>query len=160
MNFRTNGRGFKHTKNMQRAFTLLEIMLVIVIIIALAAVVVPNLSGQQDKAKIWTTKIQIKGIEDALDLFKADVGRYPTTEEGLQVLNSSEQMQDEDLVKKWHGPYIGKGTKEFTLKDSWEKEFHYTCPGEHNTKSYDLYSTGPDTQEGTEDDIFNWEAEK
>jgi general secretion pathway protein G len=148
---------YRQTK---RAFTLLEIMLVIVIIIALAAVVVPNLGSRREQAKIGTTKIQLKSIEDAMEYFKTDVGRYPTSEEGLQALNSAEQIQDEELSKKWHGPYLGKETKQFSLKDAFDHDFHYTCPGEHNTKTFDLYSAGPDGQEGTEDDIGNWEKEK
>jgi|WetSurMetagenome_2_1015567.scaffolds.fasta_scaffold460369_1 general secretion pathway protein G len=147
-------------RTLHRSFTLLEIMLVIVIIIALAAVVVPNLGSRREQAKVGTTKIQLKSIEDALEYFKTDVGRYPTTEEGLQALNSSEQLQDEELVKKWHGPYLGKETKQFSLKDSWDHDYRYTCPGEHNPKTFDLFSAGTDGQEGTEDDIVNWEKEK
>jgi len=154
MNYRTMRRS-----STKRAFTLLEIMLVMVIIIALASVVVVNLGARRDKAKIDQTTIQLKSLEDGLDFFNSDIGRYPPPEEGLQALNTADQMQDEELTKKWHGPYMGKETKTFTVKDAWNHEFKYTCPGEHNTKSYDLYSAGPDGQEGTEDDIVNWEVE-
>jgi len=140
----------------------LEIMLVIIIIIALAADVVPNLTGRKATADRGTTQIQMKSIEDALDNFKFEVGRYPTTEEGLNALTNSDAIQDEELVKKWNGPYIGRESenkKDFTLKDAWNHEFKYVSPGEHNTKSFDLYSAGPDGQEGTEDDIKNWDDE-
>jgi len=143
-----------------RAFTLLEIMLVMVIIITLAGVVVVNLGSRREQAKINTTKIQLKSIEDGLEYFNSDLGRYPTTDEGLQVLNTGDQLQDEELAKKWHGPYLGKETKDFSIKDAWEHDFKYVSPGEHNTKTFDLYSAGPDGQEGTEDDIVNWESDK
>ncbi len=151
----------RSSRKTQRAFTLLEILLVIVILVTLMAVVLPNLGGSREKAKIGTTQVQMNSIENSLELFNNDVGRYPTTEEGLNALNSSDQIQDEDLVKKWHGPYLGKETeKEFELKDAWEHEFRYTCPGEHNTKTFDLASDGPDGQEGTDDDIVNWKKEE
>ncbi|MFA5865240.1 MAG: type II secretion system major pseudopilin GspG [Phycisphaerae bacterium] len=148
-----------------RAFTLLEVMLVIVIIAILAGVVVTNVMNQGEKAKKQATELKIKNIEQALDLFKLDIGRYPTTEEGLIALNAVDPIQDEDLAKKWAGPYAGadKGDsvkKEFKLQDTWNHDFHYKCPGEHNTKTFDLSSDGPDGQEGTDDDLVNWETEK
>ena len=147
----------KYRRSMSREFNLLEVMLVIIILVTLAAVVVPNFMGTQDEAKIKTTQIQIKNIESALDLFKMSVGRYPTTEEGLKALYDADQLQDEDLIEKWGGPYLGKeGTDDEDLQDAWGHEFRYNCPGEHNTKSFDLYSDGPDGEEGTEDDVKNW----
>jgi general secretion pathway protein G len=144
----------------RRGFTLLEVLLVIVILVTLAAVVLPNIGSRREQANIGSTKIQLKGIEDAMEFFKTDVGRYPTTEEGLGVLNSKEELQDEELAEKWHGPYSGKeDVEDFKLKDAWNNEFRYTCPGEHNTKTFDLVSDGPDGQEDTEDDIMNWEKD-
>lgn len=147
---RCNGRG-------RKAFTLLEVLLVIVILVTLAALVLPNLPGRREQAKIGTTKIQLKAIEDGLEYFKTDIGRYPTNEEGLEALISSDQLQDDELVKKWHGPYLK--TKS-AVKDAWGNDFHYSSPGEHNEKTFDLYSNGPDGQEGTDDDIVNWEQEE
>jgi len=138
-------------------FTLFEVLLVIVILVMLAALVLPNLVGRQKTAQIGTTKIQMKSIQNALEFFKTEVGRYPTTEEGLTVLNDVEQLEDEDLAKKWNGPYLQK-VKE--LVDAWGHEFRYVCPGENNEKGYDLSSDGPDGEEGTEDDIVNWEKEE
>jgi general secretion pathway protein G len=151
----------EHQRVARRAFTLLEVLLVIVILVTLAAVVVPNLTGAKDQADKGTTQTQISGIESALDMFKMNIGRYPTTEEGLGALYDKDQIQDDDLVKKWNGPYLGKGdSDEKSLKDAWNHEFRYTCPGEHNTKSFDLSSDGPDGEEGTEDDIVNWKEDK
>ncbi len=139
----------------RRSFTLLEVLLVIVILVTLAALILPNLPARREQAKIGTTKIQLKGIEDALEYFKTDIGRYPTTDEGLAALSSSDGM-DEELSKKWHGPYLKKGAE---LKDAWNNDFHYVVPGEHNEKSFDLSSNGPDGEEGTDDDITNWISE-
>jgi general secretion pathway protein G len=148
-------------RSSRRGFTLLEVLLVIVILVTLAALVLPNFAGVGDKAKKDAAALQIKGLEDALEIFKNHIGRYPTTEEGLKALNDKDQIQDEDLVKKWSGPYAGKGeTTDFDVKDPWNNEFRYTAPGTHNTKSFDLYSAGPDGQEETEDDIGNWAKEK
>ena len=155
----------KSNRQMKRAFTLLEIMLVIVIILMLGAVVLKNISGQGDRARKQTTAIQLRSIGENLEMFKLDMGRFPTTEEGLKALYSADSIQDEELAKKWAGPYMGEDKggdveTEFKIKDSWEHEFHYASPGEHNTKTYDLYSDGPDGQEGNEDDIVNWEVEE
>ena len=154
----------KSNRQMKRAFTLLEIMLVIVIILMLGAVVVRNISGQGDKARRQTTMILVKSVGQDLEMFKMDMGRFPTTEEGLKALYSKDSIQDEELAKKWDGPYHGedKGETvetEFKIKDAWEHELHYASPGEHNTKTFDLYSDGPDGQEGNDDDIVNWTVE-
>lgn len=141
-----------------RGFTLLEVLLVIIILVTLAALILPNFTGQQDKANRGTTKIQMGQIKTMLDQFKLDVGRYPTTEEGLEVLSSKEQLDDEDLAKKWGGPYSDPA-KGNVLLDAWGHEFRYVCPGEHNEQGFDLSSDGPDGEEGTEDDIYNWQEE-
>jgi len=143
----------------RRAFTLLEIMLVILIIVMLAGVVVVNISGAGDKAKIGTTKVARDSIAKGLEMFKMEVGRYPTPEEGLESLVSGDKIQDDTLQKKWKGPYIESKGQDDPLKDKWEREYKYTCPGEHNTKSFDLSSAGPDGQEGSDDDITNWKSE-
>ena len=147
----------RQDRRQRRGFTLLEVLLVIVILVTLAALVLPNLPGRREQAKIGTTKIQIKSIEEALEYFKTDIGRYPTTEEGLEALTDSDQLQDDELLEKWHGPYL---KKRGDLKDAWNHEFHYTAPGEHNEKTFDLFSDGPDGEEDTEDDIVNWEKEE
>lgn len=136
----------------RKSFTLLEVLLVIVILVTLAALVLPNLPVRREQAKIGTTKIQIKSIEDALEYFKTDIGRYPTADEGLDALTEEDSIDDE-FSKKWHGPYLKKSGE---LKDPWGNEFHYVVPGEHNEKTFDLSSNGPDGEEGTEDDITNW----
>jgi general secretion pathway protein G len=89
----------------------------------------------------------ISNVELALDTFEIDTGRYPTTQEGLSAL-----MQQPGDVPEWHGPYM----KRNVTNDPWKHPYAFRSPGEHNTDSYDLYSFGPDGQEGTDDDIDNW----
>ncbi len=136
----------------RQAFTLLELLLVVFIIGILAALVVGRFVGVQERTKKTVASGQISELEKALERYKLDaMDRYPTTEEGLNALIKA--PDDQDLAKKWHGPYLGKAVP----KDPWDKDYVYKCPGEHHTDGFDLYSLGPDGQEGTEDDIKNWE---
>jgi len=137
----------------RRAFTLLEVLMVVVIIGILAALVVPNFFGASEGARKDLTKALIdSGINGTLDLYRMHMGRYPTSEEGLAAL--VERPDDDELAERWRGPYIKDGSK---LKDAWGHDLIYECPGRYNEGSYDLSSPGPDGQEGTEDDITNWE---
>ena len=135
----------------RQAFTLLELLLVVFIIGILAALVVGRFVGVQEKTKITVARGQISELEKALERYKINMDKYPTAEEGLNALVKG--PDDPDLAKKWEGPYLGKAVP----KDSWGKDYIYKCPGEHNATTFDLYSWGPDGQEGTEDDIKNWE---
>ena len=146
----------RNRRTHRSAFTLLEVLLVIVILVTMATLVMTNLPKQQTKAKAGMTRIQMKNIEDALETLRMDVGRYPTTEEGIAVLSDADQMQDESKRDKWDGPYLKKGK----LEDSFGNEFRYEFPGENNEDGFDLSSPGPDGEEGTEDDIKNWEDEE
>ncbi len=145
----------QNKKSARSAFTLLEVLLVIVILVTLATLVMTNLPKQQTKARIGTTRIQMKNIEDGLELFRLDVGRYPTSEEGLEALYDGDQIQEEAKAEKWDGPYLKKGK----LEDAFGNEFTYVYPGEKNEDGFDLSSNGPDGEEETEDDIYNWEEE-
>ncbi len=137
----------------RRAFTLLEVLMVVVIIGILAALVVPNLFGTLEGAKIDTTKSTVgSGFNGMLDLYRMHMGHYPTTDEGLAAL--VETPDDDDLAEKWRGPYLKEGAK---LQDAWDQEFIYESPGQYNENSYDLSSPGPNMQEGDDDDITNWE---
>jgi len=130
-----------------RGFTLIELLLVLVILATLAAIVVPKFTRRTEQAKLTAAATEISYIELALDTFEVDCGRYPTTEEGLKAL--VEQPSNAD---GWHDPYIKRGVP----SDPWGNAYLYRCPGQHNPSGYDLYSFGPDGQDGGGDDIDNW----
>jgi len=130
-----------------RGFTLIELLLVMVILAALAAVVVPRFTSRSEQAKKTAAITDISNMEVAIDSFEVDCSRLPTTEEGLAAL--LEQPMDTD---GWHGPYLKKGMP----KDPWGNPYVYRQPGQHNTSGYDLYSLGPDRQDNSGDEIDNW----
>jgi len=130
-----------------RAFTLIELLLVLVILGTLAALVVPRFTRRSEQAKITGAHTDIANIEVALDTFEVDCGRFPSTEEGLSAL-----VEQPAGTTGWQGPYLKRGMP----KDPWGNAYIYRYPGQHNTTGYDLYSFGPDGQEGGGDDIDNW----
>jgi general secretion pathway protein G len=133
----------------QAGFTLIEIMVVMVIIGLLMALVGPNLIGRSEKAKSQAAAMQIERLGTVLDTFRLDVGRYPTTQEGLQVL-----VQRPMGVDRWDGPYLNKGVP----KDPWDRPYLYRSPGEAG-RPYDLYSLGADGAPGGTDnnrDVTSW----
>ena len=131
----------------ERAFTLIELLLVLVILAVLAAVVVPKFTKRSEQARITAARTDIANLEVALDACEVDTGRYPTTQEGLEAL-----VEQPSNLETWRGPYIKRGVP----KDPWGKPYVYECPGQHNTTGYDLHSLGPDGQDGGDDDIINW----
>ena len=135
----------------QKGFTLIEILVVVIIIGILAALVIPKYAGRTEQARNAATKTQIDTLfSSALDMYEADNGNYPSTEQGLQALRV--QPNTEPVPKNWKGPYLKKDVP----LDPWGKPYVYTYPGTHNPGGYDLYSLGPDGQDGTEDDIASW----
>jgi len=136
-----------------KAFTLIELLLVVVIIGVLAAIMLPSFSGRSEEARITRAKTEIEStLGLALDMFEADTGKYPSTEQGLEAL-----IRKPDGVLNWRGPYIKKSNR---FEDPWENTYHYQFPGQQNTFSYDLISSGPDGQLGTEDDISNFDQDQ
>lgn len=132
----------------ERAFTLIELIVVVLIIGLLAALVAPKFFGKVEEARIKAAKAQIELFGAALDQFRLDAGRYPTSAEGLAALR--EQASG---VENWHGPYLKKELP----KDPWGKDFVYTSPGEHD--EYDIVSLGSDHASGGEGDardIVSW----
>ncbi|MEO4201166.1 type II secretion system major pseudopilin GspG [Acinetobacter pittii] len=129
---------------MKRAsgFTLIEVMVVIVILGVLAALIVPNVMGRSEKAKIDTTQIALKGVAGALDQYKLDNGHFPTMQEGgLDAL-----VNQPATAKNWMpGGYVKGGYP----KDSWKNDIQYVIPGADG-RAFDLYSFGADGKEGGE----------
>jgi general secretion pathway protein G len=134
----------------EEGFTLIELMIVLFILGLLAALVAPRLMGRVGKAKQKTAQAQIQLLATALDLLHLDVGRYPTSEEGLQALR-----EKKDNLPSWGGPYLDKQVP----NDPWGRPFIYKFPGEHGP--YDLYSLGADGAaggDGENQDITNWQS--
>ena len=131
-------------------FTLIELLLVLVILAVLAAVVVPKFTNRSEQARLTAAKTEISGLELALDTYEVDMGRYPTSDEGLRAL-----IEPPTASQTWHGPYIKKGVP----LDPWGHLYVYRAPGQHNPAGCDLYSLGPDGREGT-DDIDNWTQQR
>jgi general secretion pathway protein G len=132
----------------ERGFTFFEILVVITIIGLLAALVGPKLWDKISKGKQVAAKGQIELFGTALDAFRLDIGRYPTTEEGLKALREKPSGAD-----NWTGPYL---PKEIPL-DPWKNAYVYKSPGEHG--DYDLISYGADKVEGGEgesQDVVSW----
>ena len=139
-------------KKPRRGFTLLELMIVLVILVALFALVGPRLLGSQKKADIKTAKTQIGNLEAALEMFAADHRRFPATENGLAVL--VEAPADERLARKWDGPYLDDEVVPF---DPWDNPFVYEYPPSQGKRDFpNISSAGPDGEMNTEDDIINW----
>jgi general secretion pathway protein G len=130
------GRSLRRT---QAAFTLIEVMVVVVILAILATVVVPRIMDRPDQARVTKAQQDIRAIESALNLYRLDNFRYPSTDEGLEA-----------LVPK----YLDR-----MPEDPWGQGYLYLSPGEHG--EYDVYSLGADGGEGGEGidaDIGNWNA--
>ena len=134
----------------QAGFTLLEVLVVLEILGLLAAVVAgPQIFKYLGTAKSEAAKVQIQQVSSALDLYRLEVGRYPTQEENLTAL-----IEAPAGVNKWNGPYLKK--KE-AIVDPWGREFLYRIPGQHG--DYDLSTLGADNAQGgngEDQDITNW----
>jgi general secretion pathway protein G len=131
-------------------FTLIELLVVLVILGLLAGLVGPQVMKYLGGAKTDSTRLQIENMASTLDLYRLDVGRYPTTDEGLQAL-----VEAPPGASNWNGPYL---KKKQVPKDSWGNEYHYRSPGEHGP--FDIYSLGADNTEGGEgenQDVISWQ---
>lgn len=142
-------------RRVRKAFTLLEILLVVGLLALLAAFVVPALTGAADEAKIKLAEAAIGAngpLSQSIDLYKINVGLYP---EELKYL--FEKPGDDELAEKWRGPYIKDPSG---LKDPWGRDFQYDPEGDHNPNGIDLWSMGPDGIDGNEDDITSWVSDR
>ena len=123
----------KSNKYHKKAFTLMELMVVIIILGLLASFILPSLTGKSDEAKTKITCIQMKNISQAVKMFKIDNSNYPSTSEGLGILVEKNYFEDGKLPK-----------------DSWNNDFIYTSAGD----SFEIISLGEDKAEGGDDDIY------
>ena len=139
-------------KQRQRGFTLLEIMVVIVILGILASLVVPNLMGNKEQADRQKAVSDIVALENALDMYKLDNSRYPTTEQGLEALVTKPQGDPAPRNYKDDG-YIKR-----LPQDPWGNNYQLMSPGEHG--KIDVFSLGLDGEAGTADDIGNWNMDQ
>ncbi|MDP3042451.1 MAG: type II secretion system major pseudopilin GspG [Candidatus Omnitrophota bacterium] len=131
----------------KEGFTLIELMLVVVIIGALVAMVMPRLTGRGEQARVAAAGADIHAnIATGLKLYELDNGNFPSTAEGLSAL-----LTKPSSAKNWNGPYL-----ERKPLDPWGRDYEYKAPGEHRKTDYDLCSLGKDGTESA-DDVKNWE---
>jgi general secretion pathway protein G len=130
-------------------FTLLEMLVVLAIMGLLAAIIAPQVLKYLGSSRTQAAKVEVHNIGAALDLFRLDVGRYPTQDEGLQSLVAQPQT-----APGWNGPYLEKAE---ALKDPWGQPYLYRNPGQHG--EVDVYSQGPDKGGGANGEagyVGNW----
>lgn len=148
-------RGGLTASSLVRGFTLIEIMVVVVILGILAALVAPNVIRRIDDAQITKVKQDLQAFETALNLFRMDNFKYPSTDQGLQALIA---QPNDPTIRNWKpGGYLNGGLR----KDPWGNDYLYVSPGTHGGE-YDLYTLGADSQEGgegTNADLGNWMTE-
>jgi general secretion pathway protein G len=142
-------------RSRRSGFTLLELLLVVGILVMLAAFALPSFLGTQEQAQKDAVGTQVKMFENVLNVYRTQNGTFPSTDQGLRALLV--KPEEDPVPKKWAGPYLS----DENLSDPWGFEYQYAYPGEHNVKKKpDIWSVGPDGEEGTEDDIGNWKAEE
>lgn len=135
-------------------FTLIEILVVVTVISVLAALVAPNVFQHLGTARDAAAASQMEMLGAALDAYRLDNGRYPTTAQGLDALRFEPTV--EPRPRNWRGPYLRRDVP----SDPWDNPYEYTSPGTANPQSYDLVSYGLDGQAGGEDeatDIRSWD---
>jgi general secretion pathway protein G len=136
-------------------FTLVELLIVLGILAMLMALVAPRVLKSGEKANVKKTQVDIAAFKQVLKLYHLDMKKFPTTEQGLTAL--SEEPEDLGDMSPWDGPYLE--SDEAPL-DPWNNSYQYEWPSTHGKADYpDIWSFGPDGEDGTEDDIVNWKRD-
>lgn len=144
-------RHSQRVESRTRAFTTIEIMVVVIIIGVLAATIIPQFIGTASDAKINAAKANISQLESAIERFQIHMDRYPTTEEGLKALVQAPAGEEQ----RWRGPYIN-----MLRNDPWGNPYQYRSPGVRHPTRFDIWSRAADSADGGEGeraDIGNWE---
>lgn len=139
----------KTVRRREAGFTLLELLVVLAILGLLAAIIAPQVLKYLGTSRTQTAKVQIQNIVSALELYRLDVGHYPTPEEGLKALVTAPGSED-----GWNGPYLPKAA---ALTDPWGQVYLYRVPGQHG--DVDVYSLGSDKApggSGEAQDVNSW----
>jgi general secretion pathway protein G len=130
-------------------FTLMEVLLVLVILVVLASIAVTTYSGVQDRALKDAARAKVGILTGPIDTYQVHMRAYPADLNDLIT-----KPTDARSAERWSGPYLKESA---ALLDPWDNEIRYVTPGKHNTESYDVWSVGPDGQDGSDDDIGNWD---
>ena len=133
--------------------TLIEMMVVLVIIAIVASLIVPNVIGRPDEARVTVARTDVRTIAASLEMYRLDNLSYPSSGDGLQALVKAPAGTEATRYRA--GGYIRK-----LPDDPWGNAYIYECPGKQNPSGYDLSSMGPDARAGTDDDITNWQQAK
>ncbi len=141
----------KRRKRNRDAFTLVEVMVVLFILLAMAGAGVVAIQGVRERAKRQQAELFVKSMKTPLGLFESQIGRFPTTEEGLDALKQAPSSLPDP--SKWDSPFV---EPEVSYFDPWGNAYQYMYPGTHSQGKYDLWSMGPDGISDTEDDIGSW----
>ncbi len=144
----------KPNRKKQRGFTLMELLVVLGILVLLIAIVTPRIIGTQEKADLKATQIQIGSFKGALERYTLEMRGFPKSEQGLKALVSKPSDDQGNAGQKWDGPYVNDNV---LPSDPWGNEYQYEYPPVNGKgKSPDIWSYGPDGEDGTDDDIVSW----
>lgn len=141
------------SRRARRGFTLIEVLIVIAIIVALGGLVAVTLLGKKKEANTGLAQADLNTVSQALKAFALKYDRFPSDEEGIEVLWNKDKLNPESDAAKW-----SKELEKAMPNDRWGKPWNYRQKSEHgDEETFDLWSNGPDGEEGTEDDIVSWD---
>jgi general secretion pathway protein G len=148
MNRSTHTRG-RRRRAARHAFTLMEVLMVLIILVVIGSIVAPNVFGAKEKADIKAAEAQVGFIKGAVRGYWLSMSKYPASLDDLTTKPS-----DAAEAEKWGRAYLEEKLK----PDPWGNEYQYLAEGKHNADGFDVWSNGPDGQSGTDDDIGNWDS--